>query len=116
MSILPSILSPGATVLSTDGVTADRLSFIAATTGLVLLGYKVSLQSGQTNGRGQLFHDTNASNIATTCITTFELVTGVNNVQEFFYSAPGLNIENGLSIDFIAGGTFDVTVYHKTVT
>jgi hypothetical protein len=115
MSILPGIDVPGATVLSTTGVTSDSLSFVAAATGLTLLGYRVSLPNSGTAARGQIFHGAAVGVIATTTITTFELVTGVNNVQEEFFPAPGIDVSNGISIDWVAG-TFDVAVYHKTVT
>ena len=117
MSILTGPLFPGADVLSTVGVTADRLSFVAAATGLTLIGYKVSLQSGGDNARGQIFTNASADNIDTSVITTFELQTGVNGVQEMPFPAPGIDVAaGGVSIDFIAGDAFDVTVFTKTNT
>ena len=103
--------APGADVPATDGVTADRTSFVPAATGRRLLGYSIRGTSGNAGSQaGALILGDTVATISR--CAQFEFAT---NEQSSMWMWPGVDCSNGITIDHI-GGSFEVIIYTLDIT
>ena len=114
MALMPGINFPGASILTTLSVTADRNAWLAASNGRVLLSAHFR-STGTASGALFKMATVDAANVTTASFAYFALATGNNGSIDLYFGPGGVDCTQGLSIDHQAG-TFDAWVQYIDVT
>ncbi len=114
MALMPGAFFPGASVLTTLAVTADRAAWLPAANGRVLLSAHFR-STGTASGSLFKMATVDAANVTTGSFAYFAVATGNFGNIDMYFGPGGIDCTQGVSIDHQAG-TFDCWIQYIDVT